>query len=182
MVPRQELVVLVNGKDEVLGTAPKATVHAGDTPLHRAFSVFLFRRNGDLLLQQRARSKKTWPLVWSNSCCGHPGPDEDVVTAARRRLKDELGISTADVVMMLPGYRYRAEKDGIVENELCPVMAARSDDPVVPNPDEVETIEWAPWNEFVARTVQDPSRYSPWCNEETALLMKNVKFNDFLRW
>jgi len=164
----------------MLGVAPKATVHTGDTPLHRAFSIFLFRQNGDLLLQQRARSKKTWPLVWSNSCCGHPGPGEDAITAARRRLKDELGIGTAAVVMMLPGYRYRAEKDGIVENELCPVMAARSDDHVVPNADEVETIEWVPWNEFVARTVQDPSRYSPWCNEETALLQNDAAFRLFL--
>ncbi len=176
MTNAPELVVLVDAHNRAIGTAPKADVHTDDTPLHRGFSLFLFRSNGDLLLQQRAASKRTWPLVWSNSCCGHPGLDEDALDAARRRLKDELGIEHADVRMMLPDYRYYAEKDGVVENEFCPVMVATSGDAVMPNPDEVEAIEWVPWEQFVARTMGDPSRYSPWCNEEVRLLQNNPSF------
>jgi len=179
MNPNVELVVLVNERNEPIGAAPKSAVHTGATPLHRGCSVFLFRSNGNLLIQQRARSKATWPLVWSNSCCGHPGVNEDAFAAARRRMKDELGIVNADIRMMLPHYRYRAEKDGIVENELCPVMVALSDDPVVPNPDEVEAIEWVPWKEFVARIKKDPSWCSPWCNEESALLHDDPAFHRF---
>jgi isopentenyl-diphosphate delta-isomerase len=70
MIP--ELVVLVDENNTVLGTMPKSEVHGAETPLHRAFSIFLFNAEKKLLLQQRSHVKKTWPLAWSNSCCGHP--------------------------------------------------------------------------------------------------------------
>jgi len=66
----QEYVVLVDEHNNVLGTTPKATVHGEDTPLHRAFSAFIFNSKGELLLQQRSLAKKTWPGVWSNSFKG----------------------------------------------------------------------------------------------------------------
>jgi isopentenyl-diphosphate delta-isomerase len=88
-----EAVVLVDEDNQVLGTMPKADVHGETTPLHRGFSCFIFRaRDGHLLLQQRSAKKKTWPLSWSNSCCGHPDLTESAVQAARRRLNYELGL------------------------------------------------------------------------------------------
>jgi len=88
-----ELVVLVDDADTEIGTMPKSEVHTLDTPLHRAFSLFLFRKSdGKLLLQQRSHAKKTWPLVWSNTCCGHPGPGEERIDAVARRLGRELGM------------------------------------------------------------------------------------------
>lgn len=176
----EEHVVLVTGENEVVGTAPKATVHTDATPLHRGFSLFLFRTNGDLLLQQRALSKKTWPGVWSNSCCGHPALDESPLEAAERRLRDELGITNVTVTMMLPDYRYRAERDGVVENELCPVMVALSDEPVVRNPDEVEATEWIGWDQFLGRIASQPGFFSPWCEEEARLLQDVPDFQAFL--
>ncbi len=171
MSASEELVVLVNDRNEPIGSHAKTTVHNSRTPLHRGFSAFLFRGNGDVLLQQRARSKKTWPLVWSNSCCGHPGPGERVEDAVRRRVRSELGIRDVDGLrVMLPDYRYRAEHLGVVENEICPVLVGRIGDVLDPNPDEVEATEWVPWESFMDRVNGVAATLSPWCIEEARLL------------
>lgn len=170
---REELVVLVDDDDRVLGLAPKASVHGAVTPLHRAFSLFLFDRDGRVLAQRRAAAKATWPLVWSNSCCGHPALDEPVEEAARRRLRDELGIDAIDEPrVVLPGYRYRANFDGVEENELCPVLAARLGEgaTVRPDPEEVDAVRWVDWDAFLAELAADPAPWSPWCLEEARLL------------
>lgn len=174
----EELVVLVNKENQSIGTAPKSEVHTANTPLHRGFSVFLLNSRGELLLQQRSKKKKTFPLVWSNTCCGHPGVGERPEDAAKRRLKDELGITVKDndIQMLLPDYRYRAEMNGIVENELCPVMIAFTDQKPSPNLDEVENIRWIPWNKFLNEAKHSPKKYSSWSVEEAKLLAKNKKF------
>ncbi|HEX8932434.1 MAG TPA: isopentenyl-diphosphate Delta-isomerase [Patescibacteria group bacterium] len=171
----KDYVVLVNEQNKPLGTAEKLEIHSKQTPLHRGFSLFLFNPKGELLLQQRSLAKKTWPGVWSNSVCGHPKLYESAIKAAKRRLAFELGIHQAEITIALPDYRYKVEKDGIVENELCPVMIGYTDQIPVPNPDEIEAIKWIPWQEWLAEIKKKPEQYSPWCVEETELLVKNKK-------
>jgi len=116
----QELVVLVDEQNRTLGTMAKADVHQTRTPLHWGFSCFVFRLgSGQLLLQQRSGKKQTWPLVWSNSCCGHPGPGESSMDAARRRLRYELGLDPILLEEVSP-YRYCFSRDGVMENEKLP--------------------------------------------------------------
>lgn len=165
-------MVLVNDQDEPIGTAPKSEVHTNDTPLHRAFSCFLFNSKGEVLLQQRSHKKKTWPRVWSNSCCGHPLPGEAGIDAVKRRVKDELGIRPTKLLIAIPYYKYRAERDGVVEHEICPVFAGKINTEPKINPDEVEAIKWMGWNEFVALMKNPNSGFSEWCIEETELLAK----------
>lgn len=171
-----EHVVLVDENNAPVGITTKASIHSLATPLHRGFSVFVFNRTGKLLLQQRAHTKVTWPLVWSNSCCGHPMLNESLEDAAQRRLFDELGLTVEDIKVVLPNYRYRAEKDGVVENEFCPVMVAFTDQTPRPNPVEVQLIRWIPWQSFVEEVRENPARYSPWCAEETLLLDQEPSF------
>ena len=104
---------------------PKPLVHHGETPLHRAFSAYLFDDAGRLLVTRRARSKQTFPGMWTNTVCGHPGPGEDDADAIARRARYELGVEVAELRPALPGYRYRAEFRGVVENEICPVYLGR---------------------------------------------------------
>lgn len=169
-------IVLVDRQNKVLGTAPKLVTHNENTPLHRGFSVFLFNSKGELLLQQRSHTKKTWPLAWSNSVCGHPMLNESVSNAAKRRLRFELGLNLDNAQEILPNFSYRAEMNGIVENELCPVMIAFTDEKPKPNSDEVEDIKWLNWQEFVDDVKKNPGKYSMWCEEETKLLEKNEEF------
>lgn len=167
-----EYVVLVDDDGTAVGTESKATVHTTDTPLHLAFSCYVFNSRGEVLVTTRARHKKTWPGVTTNSCCGHPSPDEDLGEAVTRRLEQELGIVVDAPFLLLPDFRYRATMDdGIVENELCPVFGVLYDGAEPrPNPDEVESAEWIPWEEFV-RFVADGGAVSPWCAEQMPKLL-----------
>ncbi len=178
----QEKVVLVNDNNEVVGEALKSEVHTAHTPLHRAFSIFLFNDKKEVLLQQRSKKKKTWPLVWSNSCCGHPSLEETPEKAAIRRLQDELGISLnlEEIHNLLPNYRYRAEKDGVVENEICPVLVGMYNGEVQINPGEVESYKWIKWEGFL-EDLRNGADFSPWCKEESFLLEDSPKFHEIIK-
>lgn len=168
--PPDELVVLLDEDGSAIGTADKAGVHHGDTPLHLAFSCYLFDGAGRVLVTQRALHKRTFPGVWTNSCCGHPGPGEALADAVRRRVEQELGTTVADLRLVLPRFRYRAEQDGVVENEMCPVFVGTAEGDVRPDPDEVGATRWEPWEEF-RRGVLDGTRpVSVWCREQVAQL------------
>ncbi len=171
-----DYVVLVDRQNNVLGTSPKLATHNSNTPLHRGFSLFLFNSKGELLLQQRSHKKKTWPLIWSNSVCGHPMLNESNENAAKRRLDYELGLKINNVKMILPDFSYKTELNGIVENELCPVMVAFTDEKPKPNNNEVEDIKWINWQEFVTDVKNNPGKYSKWSEEETKLLENNKEF------
>ncbi len=173
----EEHVVLVNDNNEVLGTTPKATVHTKNTPLHRAFSSFIFNPKGQILLSQRSSLKKAWPLVWTNSCCGHPSLNEKNSDAVKRRVKQELGLEIDEVFEIIPNYRYRASREDIMENEICPVFIAFTNNQPVLNKEEVGSIKWMLWSEFVMEIQNNPNNWSPWCVEEVSLLEKNELFN-----
>ncbi len=176
-----EMVVLVDEDNNPLGTARKSDTHHGDTQLHRAFSVFLFNENGELLMQRRAFSKLTWPGVWSNSCCGHTMLNERTEQAAARRLAFELGLRGVELKMALPDYRYRAEKDGVVENEICPVLVGFTDQVPSLNPAEVAETKWVAWEDFLASTRRVDCELSPWAVEEGLLLDKSPVLRKMLR-
>jgi len=166
-----EHVILLDQDGNSIGTADKATVHHTETPLHLAFSCYLFDRRGRLLLSQRALAKKTWPGVWTNSACGHPAPGEELADAVHRRLRDELGVTATELSLVLPRFRYRAVMaDGVVENEMCPVFLAYTDDEPTRNPDEVEATRWTPWDELVDRIDSGEQPISPWCRLQVAEL------------
>ncbi len=169
----EELVVLVSPDGEAIGTAPKATVHHADTPLHLAFSVYLLDDAGSLLVTQRALAKATFPGVWTNSACGHPAPGEPVEDAVGRRARDELGLDVDDLRLVLPRFAYRAEMDGVVELELCPVLVGRVSGVAPqpgPDPAEVEAAEWVPWREFAADVLSGRREVSTWCREQVTEL------------
>lgn len=155
-----EQVVLVDERDREIGYMEKMAAHR-EGLLHRAFSVFIFNSRGELLLQQRALSKYHSPGLWSNTCCGHPRPGEDVRSAAGRRLKEEMGLSCE----LLPVFHfsYRAELgDGMIEHELDHVFIGVTDQQ--PRPAASELSDWR----FVTHDVLheeldlDGSRFTAW--------------------
>lgn len=165
-----ELVVLVDETGRAIGTMPKSAVHHGETPLHRAFSAYLFDTEGRLLVTRRAKDKATFPGMWTNTLCGHPGPDEDDGAAIARRGDFELGLEVSDLLSALPGYRYRAQFRGVVENEICPVYLGRCTGDPAPNPTEVAEWELLEWAAFRRRQETEGDAWSPWCREQARLI------------
>jgi isopentenyl-diphosphate Delta-isomerase len=170
-----EQVVLLDEDGTAIGVADKAGVHGLDTPLHLAFSVYVFDRAGRLLVTQRAVAKPTFGGVWTNSCCGHPAPGEAIDEAVLRRTAQELGLDLEGLRLVLPAFRYRAVVEdgpfaGTVENEMCPVFVATAAADPRPDPTEVEDWEWVPWQEFRADVLTGRRAISQWCREQVEAL------------
>jgi isopentenyl-diphosphate Delta-isomerase len=166
-----ETVVLLADDRTPIGVADKFTVHTTDTPLHLAFSCHVANASGQVLVTRRALSKATWPGVWTNSFCGHPGPSESFEDAIARRARRELGITVQDVEVVLPDFRYRAvDASGIVENEVCPVFRAVTSDVPAPADDEVAEWAWVEPERLREAVVATPFAFSPWLGWQLAEL------------
>ncbi|MGZ3847460.1 MAG: isopentenyl-diphosphate Delta-isomerase, partial [Flavisolibacter sp.] len=125
------------------------------------FSVFIFDRKGRMLLQQRAGEKYHGAHLWTNACCSHPFPGEEVDTAAQRRLKEELGFST--VLQEIFSFTYRATvENNLVEHEYDHVFTGEYEGRLEPNPDEVSDFEYVDINEIKKQIQTDPVRFTSW--------------------
>jgi isopentenyl-diphosphate delta-isomerase type 1 len=172
--PLRDNVVLLDGDGDPIGELARSDVHTRDTPLHLAFSLYLFNDRNELLLTRRALGKRTWPGVWTNTCCGHPRPGEDMVSAVARRLDDELGMDVGELECVLPDFRYRAvDASGIAENEVCPTFRGvlrHPDSSVLANPDEVMDWKWVKWDHITEAARRAPFLLSPWSVRQLAQL------------
>jgi isopentenyl-diphosphate delta-isomerase len=160
-----EPLILVDADDNVLGHAAKSVCHDGEGRLHRAFSVFVFDREGRLLLQRRAPGKRLWPGHWSNSCCSHPRRGENGAAAAARRVYEELGI--APPLHFLFKFRYHARYHDLgAEHELCSIYAAIGDGPVSVNVNEIAETAWVAPDDLDTALSERPDDYTPWLRLE----------------
>lgn len=166
-------VVLLDADRQPCGTAPRLAVHGLDTPLHLAFSTYIFDSDGRLLVTRRALGKRTWPGVWTNSCCGHPRPGERIEVAVERRVDQELRLALTELRLALPDFAYRATAaDGLVENEVCPVYVARALGDPDPDPAEVAEWRWVDWEAYREAASSAPWALSPWSVEQMAAFEK----------
>jgi len=136
-----EPLILVDEADREIGHMDKAQCHVGNGVLHRAFSLLIFNRSGELLLQQRSAAKRLWPLYWSNSCCSHPRRAESMEAAIHRRLGEELGLSCP--LHFLFKFQYHAQFDAAgAERELCSVYIGRCNAALRINRAEIRAWRW----------------------------------------
>jgi len=156
----EQQVILVNEKDEVKGTAGKMEVHRKGL-LHRAFSVFVFNKRGEMLLQQRAMNKYHSGGLWTNACCSHPEPEEETKRGAMRRLKEELGFETP--VEKIFDFVYKATFDnGLTEHEFDHVFSGEYEGKLNVNPDEVNDFCYKEISEIKDTMQTHPQKYTAW--------------------
>lgn len=160
-----EALILVDSSDQVVGYLDKAQAHDGKGVLHRAFSLFVFNDQGQLLLQQRAAEKRLWPGFWSNSCCSHPRQSETMDLAVQRRLQQELGLS-ADLQFTYK-FEYQAPFGELgSEHELCWVYVGRTSTEPVVNLTEIMDWRWIDAGALTEAIAAQPDHYTPWLKLE----------------
>ncbi len=155
-----ELVVLVNEHDEAIGSMEKMEAHRLGR-LHRAFGIFLFDAEGRVLLQQCAAGKYHSPGLWSNACYDHPRPGEDLLPAAERRLKEELGTASKPGERFAFSYHARFAND-LQEHEFDHVLFSLFDGKHHPDPAEVKAVRWLSPEELSAEVSATPETFTPW--------------------
>lgn len=156
----EEQLILVDERNRAIGFAGKTAVHRAGL-LHRAFSIFIVDGRGRVVIQQRSPKKYHSGGLWANSCCGHPRPGERTVSAARRRLDEELGLRSA----LAFGFyaRYRAELgNGMYENELVYVYFGRLRSEPNPDPDEIADIAHLSCDDISRRISREPDAFAAW--------------------
>ena len=162
--------MLVNTQGQMTGTMDKMAAHSNGL-LHRAFSIFVFNQQGQLLLQQRAWDKYHSAGKWTNTCCSHPRPGETTENAAHRRLLEEMGFDCELNEIFQFAYRHEFE-NGLIENEYDHVFIGFSDQAPQPNATEVENFKYMDI-ELLSLDIKDnPGTYSAWlalCFEKVAV-------------
>jgi isopentenyl-diphosphate delta-isomerase len=166
-------VILVNEADEVLGIGGKMRVHR-DGVLHRAFSIFLFNSAGELLIQKRAETKYHSPSLWSNTCCGHPRPDESIEQAAHRRLREELGFDGP--LIRTFSFVYKAVfANNLVEHEYDHVLVGTTECRPVPNASEVADWMWVDPITLKSSLDRYPGEYTAWLKPSLDGVLKVIE-------
>ena len=157
---KEEKVILVDREDNPIGTMPKMEAHE-KAVLHRAFSVFILNKNGELMLQQRALHKYHSPALWANTCCSHQRVGEHNLEAGTRRLEEEMGFSVP--LEELFSFIYKAPFDnGLTEHELDHVMIGYFDGTPRINPDEVASWKWMSLTAIANDMILHPETYTVW--------------------
>lgn len=157
---RTQEVILVNEKDEPIGTMEKIEAHR-KALLHRAFSVFIFNNKGEMLLQQRALNKYHSAGLWTNACCSHPFPGETTPDAAHRRLQEELGFNTR--LEKIFDFTYQTAFDnGLIEHEFDHVFAGLYEQRITPNPEEVHDVCYKSLEDIQQSLQTHPQKYTSW--------------------
>lgn len=160
MKEKEEQVILVNEKDEQIGLMPKMEAHE-KALLHRAFSVFVFNDNNELMIQQRAAHKYHSPLLWTNTCCSHQREGESNIEAGKRRLLEEMGFTT-DLEESI-SFIYKAPFDnGLTEHEFDHILIGHYNEEPNINPDEVASWKWMSLEAVKVDISQHPSLYTEW--------------------
>jgi isopentenyl-diphosphate Delta-isomerase len=170
----EDILILVNQKDEEVGFMPKMEVHEKGL-LHRAFSILIFNKKGEMLLQQRARTKYHSPALWTNACCSHPKKDEIILDNALTRLELEMGFKCE--LHYAYKFEYRAEfENNLIEHELDHVFIGEFNEDPKPNKDEVENFKWISLQSLRIEITENPEQFTPWFKIIVKDHLKDFKF------
>lgn len=156
-------VILVDENNNEIGVEEKIKAHQ-ERKLHRAFSIFIFNKKKELLLQKRSDNKYHSPGFWSNTCCSHPRPDKNLKEEAEKRLKEEMGINCK--LRKSFSFIYKVKFDnGLTEHEYDHVFVGEFNEKPKPNKDEVSDWKWISLDKLKEEMSINPEKYTYWLKE-----------------
>ncbi|HOV26933.1 MAG TPA: isopentenyl-diphosphate Delta-isomerase [Pseudobacteroides sp.] len=165
-------VILVDKSDKEIGLLDKMEAHIKGE-LHRAFSIFVFNSDKKLLIHKRASSKYHSGGLWTNTCCSHPQPGEEILISAHRRLIEEMGFDCE--LKKIFSFTYKGHLDkGLIENEIDHVFIGEFNGQPEPNPEEIEDYIWIAPTEVINDIKQNPNKYSYWFKIAIRKVMKYI--------
>lgn len=154
-------LIIVNNKDEAIGTGTKEKCHTGEGILHKAIAIFIFNYKNQLLLTKRSKFKNLWPGFWDASCCTHIYLNETPERTGERRLLQELRIRYKPKFLFK--FQYKAKYKNIgSENEICSVLVGKCNEKIKPNPREIEDYKWISLDKLGRDIPRNPNQYTPW--------------------
>lgn len=156
----QKNVILVNSEDQKIGLMPKLEAHIRGI-LHRAFSVLIFNKKGELLIQQRALNKYHTPGLWSNTCCSHQIDGETNIEAGKRRLFEEMGFEVE--LFNFDSFIYNAYfENGLIEHEFDHILVGIFEGTPLINKKEVNDYKWITFDKLQNEIYSSPQNYTVW--------------------
>ncbi len=168
-------VILVDQNDKEIGVMEKLEAHEKGL-LHRAFSIFIFNKKGELLLQQRDSKKYHSGSLWTNTVCSHPEPNKNLYECVQNRMIEEMGFNTP--VKEIFTFLYKSGyENGLTEHEFDHVFIGFYDKNPEPNPEEVMNLKWISVEDVIFDMKNNPEIYTSWFK----ILMKNAEFLDILQ-
>jgi isopentenyl-diphosphate delta-isomerase len=172
----EEYLILVDEKDNPIGTEEKVKCHLPKGILHRAFTALLFDKNGRLVLTRRAKEKMLWPNDWDGTVASHPRESETYVSSGERRMPEELGIECNLDYLLKFEYHVPYKNVGS-ENEICGTLIG-----IVDNSShfrqiegEIDEIKWISAKELLSELKNNSKIYCPWMIIALELLDKSEK-------
>jgi isopentenyl-diphosphate delta-isomerase len=156
----EDKVILVDINDNQVGLMPKLEAHQKGV-LHRAFSVFIFNKNGELMLQRRSLGKYHSPGLWTNTCCSHQREGESNIESGKRRLNEEMGFITE--LTEKTSFIYKTKFDnGLTEHEFDHILVGYFDNSPYINSEEVDTWKWMSMDSVQDDINESPENYTAW--------------------
>lgn len=165
-------IILVNKKDNEVGFGEKINIHKKGL-LHRAFSIFVFNSKKELLLQQRALNKYHSGGLWTNTCCSHPKPGEEVLDAAHRRLQEEMGFDCKLEEKF--SFVYRTKFLDLSEYEYDHVIFGIYDSNPTVNCKEVASFKWMDIEDIKNDLKKNAQKYSYWFKIAFPKLLEQIE-------
>jgi isopentenyl-diphosphate delta-isomerase len=171
----EEEIILVDENDNELGFMPKLETHQKGL-LHRAFSILIFNKKGELLIHKRAENKYHSSNLWTNTCCSHPRKGETTNEAVHRRLQEEMGFDCK--LEFAYKFIYKTEfENNLIEHEYDHVFIGEYNDEIQPNPAEVSDYKWISLSNLRNDIVKNPKNYTFWFQLIVNEHLKSFHFN-----
>ncbi|MDP2665615.1 MAG: isopentenyl-diphosphate Delta-isomerase [bacterium] len=171
-MPHEDQIILVDEDDVQIGTMGKLEVHEKGL-LHRAFSIFVRNDKGEVMLQKRALNKYHSGGLWTNTCCGHPKDGEELLSAAHRRLREEMGLDCSLKEITTLMYHMNLDHD-LKENEFLHVFFGHYNRAPILNPEEADEWKWITIDDLNEDVAKNPDNYTHWFK----IVLKKMKGNN----